>query len=99
MTKQKYKYPNNLVIYRQRIRFTQAQIAQLLGHRDSKRVSNLELGRRLPSLQTSLRLAIIYRVPVDFLYSEMYSAQREQIRAREQSLKLGQQGTLFGGEL
>ena len=99
MTKQKYKYPNNLVIYRQRIRFTQAQVAQLLGHRDSKRVSNLELGRRLPSLQTSLRLAIIYRVPVDFLYPEMYSAQREQIRAREQTLGLGRQGTLFGGEL
>ena len=99
MTKQKYKYPNNLIIYRQRIHFTQAQVAQLLGHRDSKRVSNLELGRRLPSLQTSLRLAVIYRVPVDFLYSEMYSAHREQIRAREQTLDLGRQGTLFGGEL
>ena len=99
MPKQKYSHPNHLIIYRQRMGFTQAQVAQLLGHRDSKRISNLELGRRLPSLQTSLRLAIIYRVPVDFLYSEMYSAHREQIRAREQTLDLGRQGALFGGEL
>jgi transcriptional regulator with XRE-family HTH domain len=98
MLKQKYNHPNHLILYRQRMAFTQTQVAQLLGHRDSKRISNLELGRRLPSLQTSLRLAIIYRVPVDFLYPEMYSAQREQIRAREQSLKLGQQGTLFEGD-
>lgn len=98
MAKQKYKYPNNLIIYRQRMRFTQAQVAHLLGHGDTKRISDLELGKRLPALQTSLRLAIIYRVPVDFLYFEMYSSYRDQIRARERTLKVGRQGSLFGGE-
>src|ERR1019366_2112088 len=99
MPKQKYSHPNHLIIYRPRMDFTQAQVAQLLGHRDSKRISNLELGRRLPSLQTSLRLAIIYRFPVDFLNSESSPPHREQIRARDRTLDLGRQGTLFGGEL
>ena len=98
MLKQKYKHPNNLIIYRQRMGFTQAQVAQLLGQRDTKRISNLELGRRLPSLPTSLRLAVIYRVPVDFLYSDLYSSFRDQIRDREKMLSLGRQGSLFGGE-
>lgn len=99
MPKQKYKHPNNLIIYRQRMGFTQAQVAQLLGQRDTKRVSNLELGRRLPSLPTSLRLAVIYRVPVDFLYADLYANYREQIRERERTLSLGRQGLLFGGDL
>jgi len=99
MLKQKYKHPNSLIIYRQRMGFTQAQVAQLLGQRDTKRISNLELGRRLPSLPTSLRLAVIYRVPVDFLYSELYSSFRDEIRNREKTLSLGRQGSLFEGEL
>lgn len=79
------KYKNQLIIYRERIGYTQLQVVALLGLRDSTLLSRLEKGHRLPNLQTALQLAIIYRVPVDYLYSELYAALREPIRSKEEA--------------
>lgn len=69
--------------YRERIGFTQIQVAQLLGNRKTTLLSKLEKGLRLPSLTTALRLAIIYRAPVDFLFTSLYEALREKLRKSE----------------
>src|SRR4051812_6231397 len=45
LTKQK---PNDLVLYRRRMGFTQKQVAHLLGHHDSSMVSHYEHGRAMP---------------------------------------------------
>jgi transcriptional regulator with XRE-family HTH domain len=66
--------------------FSQKRVATLLGYRDSTSLSAYERGRRLPPLTTVLRLGIILRVPIEFLYSDMYRELREHIRAHEEKL-------------
>ena len=78
--------PNNLVIYRRRMGFSKKYVSGLLGHGNTSSLSRLEQGRALASLETALKLAAIYRAPVEFLYSPMYLGLRDHIRAREAKL-------------
>jgi len=57
-------------------------------------LSRIEQGRRLPTLKTALKLAIIYRVPVDFLYAALYQEYREVIRRREAVMSFPRQQVL-----
>jgi transcriptional regulator with XRE-family HTH domain len=77
-------FPNDLQIYRNRMRLSRKQVAHLLGHRMTSSLARLELGRSVPSLRTALRLAAIYRVPVDFLYPRLYLNERDEIRRLEE---------------
>jgi transcriptional regulator with XRE-family HTH domain len=86
---------NNLVLYRRRMGFTQKQVARLLGHRDTSMVSHYEHNRALPPLIVALRLEIIYRVPVAFLFPAMYNEMKLQIRELESSLAGAAQRPLF----
>jgi DNA-binding XRE family transcriptional regulator len=79
------KHPNDLARYRRRMRFSQSQAAKLLGHKHAQHLSELELGHHFPSLTTALKLAAIYRVPVDFLFSKLYMHFRSNIRAEEEA--------------
>jgi transcriptional regulator with XRE-family HTH domain len=79
------KTKNNLLFYRRRKGYTQRQVAQLLGHRDASMLSRYEHGRSLPPLETALRLEIILRVPVAFLFPVMYDSLKERIRGQEES--------------
>ena len=74
--------PNQLNIYRRRMSFSSRQVAALLGHQGTSTLSNYERGERLPGLVNALRLAIILRVPIEFLFSTLYEALRKEIRAR-----------------
>jgi transcriptional regulator with XRE-family HTH domain len=91
---QKHK-PNKLDIYRRRMRFSQRQVAHLLGHKDSSAWSDYERGERLPSLANALRLAIILRTPVEFLFYELHDQLRDKIRAEEERLAKPTQQPLF----
>jgi transcriptional regulator with XRE-family HTH domain len=74
---------NHLVLYRKRQKLSQKAVAILLGRRDSTMLSRYENGKSLPPLSTALRLEIIYRVPVAFLFPKMYENLRVQIRSKE----------------
>lgn len=87
--------PNTLVLYRRRMNFSQRLVAQLLGHRDTTMLSRYEHGRSLPPLATALRLEIIYRVPVAFLFPGLYKGMREEIRADETRAAGPRQQILF----
>jgi len=76
---------NNLVLYRRRMGFTQKQVARLLGHRDATMISHYEHGRALPPLLMALSLEIIYRVPVAFLFPELYNQLKQQVRKHEET--------------
>lgn len=82
----KNQHPNELATYRIRMRLSQEQVAQLIGHKRTNYISRLELGRYLPSLPLALKLAALYRVPVDFLYPRLYSSFRDELRRREEAL-------------
>lgn len=86
---------NKLDIYRRRMKFSQRRVAHLLGHRDNSAWSNYERGERLPSLSNALRLGIILRVPVEFLFYALNEDLRNQIRAEEDRLTRPAQQTLF----
>jgi transcriptional regulator with XRE-family HTH domain len=93
-TKPKHQ-PNQLDLYRRRMRFSQRQVAHLLGHNDSSAWSNYERGDRLPSLANALRLGIILRVPVEFLFGALHDELQDRIRAEEERVATPVQQPLF----
>jgi transcriptional regulator with XRE-family HTH domain len=86
--------PNHLVLYRRRMGFSQKQVSRLLGHRDASMVSHYEHGRSYPPLPVALRLEIILRVPVAFLFPHLYDEIKQWIRQTEESLRGGQRPLL-----
>lgn len=77
---------NDLVRYRKRMRFTQLQVVSILGWKNKKGLCLIEAGSVTPTLITALKLAITYRVPVEFLFSQLHSRLLDEIRNREQML-------------
>jgi DNA-binding XRE family transcriptional regulator len=76
---------NHLVHYRKRMRFTQLQVMSILGWKNKKGLCRIESGSVTPTLTTALKLAIIYRVPVEFLFASLYRNLLTQIRMKEQA--------------
>lgn len=74
--------------------FSQKQVSRLLGHRDTSMVSHYEHGRSYPPLPVALRLEIVLRVPVAFLFPHLYEEIKQGIRQTEESLHRGQQPLL-----
>jgi transcriptional regulator with XRE-family HTH domain len=77
------------------MRLSQRHVARLLGHKNSSAWSNYECGERLPSLANALRLGIILRVPVEFLFYSLHDQLRNQIRAEEERIAEPTQQVLF----
>lgn len=75
--------------------FTQKQVAQLLGQRDTSMISHYEHGRSLPPLPVALSLEIILRTPVAFLFPGMHNDLKERIRLHEEELAGRGQQPLF----
>jgi len=86
MRSHEFKNKNRLLVYRQRMGYTQEQVAHLLGQRRTAMLSSYENGRTLPPLAIALRLGIVLRVPVEFLFAGLYDGLRHEIRSEEQRL-------------
>jgi len=91
---QKHK-SNSLDIYRRRMKFSQRHVAHLLGYKDNSVWSKYERGDRLPSLANVLKLGIILRVPIEFLFNTLHDELRDQIRTEEERLAQPTQQPLF----
>jgi len=85
MNQSKHKNKNRLVFYRRRMGFHQNTVARLLGHKDATLLCLYERGRILPPLAAALGLGIILRVPVEFLFPELYDEMRNDIRQHEET--------------
>jgi transcriptional regulator with XRE-family HTH domain len=72
--------------------FTQRQVAEILGYHSSTDLSHYEHGRKVPSLVTALKLEVVYRVPVAFLFPELYHELKDQLRDREERLLTRRRG-------
>jgi transcriptional regulator with XRE-family HTH domain len=71
---------------------SQELVGELAGYLSGADISRLEHGERLPSLILALKLEIIYRVPVAFLYPDLYLRLREVIREKEERRAMRQVG-------
>jgi len=89
------RHKNELIIYRRRMGFSQKQVAVVLGLQSTSMLSRYESGQSLPPLFTALRLEILYRIPVAFLYSEAYRSLKEETRGLEEQMAGRGQLTLF----
>lgn len=77
---------SDLARYRKRMKFTQLQVMSILGWKNKKGLFQIESGSVTPTLVTAFKLAIIYRVPVEFLFLALHQKLAAEIRAREQML-------------
>ena len=59
--------------------YSQRHVAALLGHKSPARVSDYERGRRLPNLETVLKLQIILCATVDTLYQDTYLEMKQKV--------------------
>ena len=80
------KCKNDLAHYRRRLGFSRAKVLRLLGEARRARVGEYEVSKSMPTLRIALRLSAIYRVPVEFLYRELYLSQQESVRSLEATL-------------
>jgi transcriptional regulator with XRE-family HTH domain len=95
MDPQKDQYQNEMVIYRRKMRLSRKRVARLLGQSSTAMLSRYENGRSYPPLVTGLRLEIIYRTPLAFLYHKLYNDLRDEIRKAEAAHPAPQQLALF----
>ena len=89
------RHHNRLDEFRRKRGFTSAHVARLLGHKENSTYQDYERSDRLPSLVNALRLGIILRTPIEFLFGELYDDLLTAIRAKEERLSQPTQPTLF----
>lgn len=66
---------------------SQKGVAYLMHMKRTNDLSRYEHGKRLPNLKNALKLEIVYRTPVAFLFVELYRQLRNEIRRREERSK------------
>jgi transcriptional regulator with XRE-family HTH domain len=91
-------YQHELVLARRRRGLSRKQVASLLGYRDPGTIADYENGRIRPPLVTALRLEILYRRPVAFLFPELYSELRTKLRAQEDKVRSSRKRVLLDEE-
>ena len=87
---------NYLRTYRRCSRFSQEEVALLLGSRSGTRVSRYEQQVRKPTLETALAYEAIFRVPVSELFAGLYRKVEKEVIARAEELaeRIGSADTL-----
>jgi DNA-binding XRE family transcriptional regulator len=89
------QHQNKLAYFRRRRELSQRQMAKLIGHRSHEALCRYESGAVLPSLVSALKLEIVARTPVAFLFPNLYESLRNEIRAKEEKMAGFGQRDLF----
>lgn len=87
MAKKSNKINNYLRLYRKKNGLSQKDIAYLMGFKTSTSISNYERGNKLPQLINLLKLEIVYRTPIAFLFKDHLDQLKKEIQEKEKSLK------------
>ena len=81
------KLPNYVRLHRKRLGFSQQEVAFLLGWCDGSQTSRYEHFSRIPTLQTALALAVIFRVSVYELFLGTYQEAERAVCRQAQLLE------------
>jgi transcriptional regulator with XRE-family HTH domain len=92
VSKEKHKYKNDLLHYRKRLHLSQEGVATLLGQKKRGLLWEYESGAVLPSLPIALRLAAVYRAPVEFLFRDLFKSHQQQVRELEEVSESSRKG-------
>lgn len=82
ISSKKIKYSNHLWRARKRLGLGQKQVRLLLGHQYNGLLSEYEHGFKLPTLETALILEIIYRIPIQVMFSSLIEELGEKIQTK-----------------
>jgi len=63
---------NRLRLYRERVGLRQTDIARLLDLQSADRISRWEHGIAMPNVTNLFKLAVLYKVPPQELYGELF---------------------------
>ena len=77
---------NSLWTARNKMGFSQKRVACALGLKRTSELSRYEHGYRMPGLINALKLEIVYRTPVAFLFNDLYLDLKNQIRDKEEKI-------------
>ena len=77
---------NDLWAYRKKMGLSQKRAAYFMSLKETNNLSRYEHGAKLPGLINALKLEIVYRTPVAFLFREIYGRLKKEIRKREEGL-------------
>lgn len=80
-------YPNNLRELRKAKGLLQIEVAQLLGHLNSDRISDWEKGYAMPSVVNLFKLATVLGVTAKDLYQEIRTTATKEVEEKRVSLK------------
>jgi transcriptional regulator with XRE-family HTH domain len=72
ITTMQNKYPNSLRSHRKKAGLRQLEVARALGLHSIERISKWENGHSTPRGESLFHLAMLYGVPPEQLFSEMY---------------------------
>ena len=78
------KTHNRLWLARKRRGLRQKQVAFLLNHHTVDQISRYEKGLRVPTLETALRLEIVYQTPLRLLFADLYEKLQGEIKQKMQ---------------
>jgi transcriptional regulator with XRE-family HTH domain len=76
---------NSLWAYRKKCGLSQKRVAFFVGQKTTSQLSHYEQGRKIPGLINALKLEIIYRTPVAFLFHDLYHKLKKEIRSKEEA--------------
>jgi transcriptional regulator with XRE-family HTH domain len=80
---------NSLWTARNKMGFSQKRVACALGLKRTSVLSRYEHGTRIPGLINALKLEIVYRTPVAFLFGDLYLELKGKIREKEERINFG----------
>lgn len=80
-------YPNHLRELRQAKGMLQIEVAQLLGHLNSDRMSDWEKGYGMPSVANLFKLATVYGVSAEELYREIRATAMREVEEKRITLE------------
>lgn len=83
---------NSLWKHRKKAGMAQKRLAHLLSHEDRSQYSKWERSDVYPSLLNALKLAHIFKVPVEVLFADLHQSCIEEVDAQSKTLSCSDEG-------
>jgi transcriptional regulator with XRE-family HTH domain len=71
--------PNNLRSHRKQAGLSQLDVAKVLGLVSSDRISHWENGSAVPHIVNLFKLSVLYKVPPEILYKELFQSVEHEV--------------------